>query len=116
MSTTTTASKTKRLDRKGYILWLVLACFAILPSFFILQPLLYPEMDMSDPNPGEAALKEAAYLMGIASIPTAILIGRFTAYRSRDAGNSERTAYLAAVPIIGSIWVLRLLFQQSADA
>jgi len=109
-----TAGKTPKVGRQGFILMFFLACALIIPSFLLLQPLVFPELDFSDPNPSDAALVQAASLMGYASIPTAILIGRYTAYRNRDVGNAERTAYLAAVPVIGSIWVLRLLFKPSA--
>jgi hypothetical protein len=104
-----TAQKTPRIPRNIYILWLCLACVLILPSFFLLKPLFFPGLDLADPNPGEAALVEMVRLMGFAFVPTAILMGRYTVYRNRDAGNADRIAYLAAIPIFGSIWILRLL-------
>ncbi|MDC0360485.1 hypothetical protein OAN80_01675 [Alphaproteobacteria bacterium] len=106
-----TAQKTPRIPRNTYILWLCLACILILPTFFILKPLVFPGLDLSDPNPGEAALLEIVRLMGFAFVPTAILMGRYTVYRNRDAGNADRIAYLAAIPIFGSIWILRLLIK-----
>lgn len=111
-----TAGKTPRIGRQGFIIMFVIAFALIFPSFLILQPLVAPELDFSDPNPDDAALVQAASLMGYAAIPSAILIGRYTAYRNRDVGNAERMAYLAAVPVIGSIWALRLLFKPSATA
>jgi hypothetical protein len=104
-----TAQKTPRIPRNIYILWLCLACVLILPSFFLLKPLVFPELNLSDPNPGEAALFQMTRLMGFAFVPTAILMGRYTVYRNRDAGNADRSAYLAAIPVFGSIWILRLL-------
>ena len=62
-----TAQKTPRIPRNIYILWLCLACILILPTFFILKPLVFPGLDLSDPNPGEAALLEMVRLMGFAS-------------------------------------------------
>ena len=108
-----TASRTPKFTRKAYILRLCLACLLIFPSFFLLKPLIFPELDFSDPNPDDSALVQAARLMGFAFIPTAILMGRYTAYRNRDIGNTDLTAYLAAIPVIGSIWILRLLFKPS---
>jgi len=81
-----------------------------------LKPIIFPGLDFSDPIPSDADLMQAARLMGYASIPTAILIGRYTAYRNRDVGNAARAAYWAAIPVIGSIWLLRLLFKPSASA
>jgi hypothetical protein len=107
------AGRTLKITRKAYIVRLCLACLLILPSFFLLKPLIFPELDFSDPNPGDAALVQAARLMGFAFIPTALLMGRYTAYRNRDIGNTDRIAYLAAIPVFGSIWILRLLFKPS---
>jgi uncharacterized membrane protein YhaH (DUF805 family) len=109
-----TAGKTQRVARKDCILKFCLACLLIFPSFFVLKSLLFPELDFSDPNPNKAALLQTVRLMGIASIPTILLMGRYTAYRNRDVGNTNRMAYLAAVPVVGSIWMLRLLTKPSA--
>lgn len=109
-----TAGNTRKIARKSYILRIFLACLLTVPCFFILKSLVFPELNLSDPDPGEAALSQAARLMGFASIPTALLIGRYTAYRNRDVGNADRTAYQAAIPVVGSIWMLRLLFKPSA--
>ena len=59
-----TAQKTPRIPRNIYILWLCLTCVLILPAFFILKPLFFPSLDLSDPNPGEATLLEMVRLMG----------------------------------------------------
>ena len=104
-----TAQKSPRIPRNIYIMWLCMACVLILPSFFILKPLVFPGLDLADPSPGEAALLQMTRLMAFAFVPTAILMGRYTVYRNRDAGNTDRAAYLAAIPIFGSIWILRLL-------
>jgi len=111
-----TAAKTPRVGQKGYIVMFFLACVLLVPSFLVLKPIIFPGLDFSDPNPSDADLVQAARLMGYASIPTAILIGRYTAYRNRDVGNADRAAYWAAIPVIGSIWLLRLLFKPSATA
>ena len=100
-------------SRKAYILSCVLACLLIFPSFIALKPMVFPELDMSDPNPSDAALQQAARLMAFASLPTAFVIGRYTAYRNRDAGDADSKAYFAAVPVVGSIWMLRLLAKPS---
>ena len=86
-----------------------MACVLLLPSFFILKPLVFPGLDLADPSPVEAALLQMTRLMGFVFVPTAILMGRYTVYRNRDAGNTDRAAYLAAIPVFGSIWILRLL-------
>lgn len=109
-----TAGKTPRVGRQGFFVMFFVALALLIPCFMILQPIISPELDFSDPNPSNAALTQAASLMGYAAIPAAILIGRYTAYRNRDVGNADRAAYMAAVPVIGSIWVLRLLFKPSA--
>ncbi|MGZ0189663.1 MAG: hypothetical protein ACKVH0_16940 [Alphaproteobacteria bacterium] len=111
-----TAGKTQRINRKSCTVRFILACFLIFPAFLLLKPLVFPELDLSDPNPGEPALLQAVRLMGFAFIPTGLLFGRYTAYRNRDVGNTDRTAYLAAVPVVGSIWMLRLLIKPSAAA
>lgn len=111
-----TAAKSPKMERKGYIIGCLLACLLMIPAFLILKPLLAPGLDFSDPNPGKAAMIEASRLMGFASIPAAVIIGRFTAYRNRDVGHSDRKAYLAAIPVVGSIWMLTLLFKTSDSA
>lgn len=106
-----TARNTPKMARRAYISSLCFACVLIVPSFFILKPMLFPELDFSAPNPGDSALLQMARLMGFAFIPTALLMGRYSAYRNRDAGNADRAAYLTAIPVFGSIWILRLLLK-----
>ena len=47
-----TAQKTPRIPRNIYILWLCLACVLILPSFFLLKPLVFPELEPLGPQSG----------------------------------------------------------------
>ena len=110
-----TADKRQMMGRRGYIIGCLLTFLLAIPAFLALKVLIFPEIDFSDPNPDHAAMVAAARLMGFASLPTACMIGRYTAYRNRDIGYADRTAYLAAVPIIGSVWMLSLLFKPSAD-
>ncbi len=110
-----TADKQQMMGRRGYIIGCLLTCLLVIPAFVALKLLLFTEIDFSDPNPDEAAMVATARLMGFASLPTAVMIGRYTAYRNRDVGHADRTAYLAAVPIAGSLWMLSLLFKPSAD-
>ena len=110
-----TADKQQMMGRRGYIIGCLLTFLLAIPAFLALKFLFFPEIDFSDPNPDQATMVASARLMGFATLPTACMIGRYTAYRNRDVGYADRTAYLAAVPIIGSVWMLSLLFKSSAD-
>jgi hypothetical protein len=110
-----TADKRQMMGRRGYIIGCLLTCLLAIPAFIALKLLFFPEIDFSDPNPDSASMVAAARLMGFAFLPTALMIGRDTAYRNRDVGHADRTAYLAAVPVVGSLWMLSLLFKPSTD-
>lgn len=109
-----TADKQQMMGRKGYIIGCLLTFLLVIPAFLILKPMFFADIDFSNPNPDKATMIETARLIGFASLPTAVMIGRYTAYRNRDVGHADRTAYLAAVPVIGSLWMLSLFFKDSA--